>query len=162
MASVCRCTDKHQWQAALSAELGLPISWNHWQTAHGKGEHDGVGALIKRAMRAVAATEMDVTINSADDLYSWCVAFKSAPAAQTSEAHAAQVELATRRFVFVPAAGEGAVQHPTSGQRYTGAQGQRTSRCFFTAAAGQPDTMQMRELSCYCGACRWGSRAGQE
>ncbi|PSC67576.1 hypothetical protein C2E20_8791, partial [Micractinium conductrix] len=123
-------------------------------TAHGKGEHDGVGALIKRAMRAVAATEMDVTINSADDLYSWCVAFKSAPAAQTSEAHAAQVELATRRFVFVPAAGEGAVQHPTSGQRYTGAQGQLTSRCFFTAAAGQPDTMQMRELSCYCGACR--------
>lgn len=148
----CSCTDKQQWQSELSAALGIPIIWNHWQAGHGKGEHDGVGALIKRALRIVAATEGNVVINSAEDLYAWCVAFKSSPEAKTSEAHAAAVELAQRRFLYVPLTGDGAVQHPSGGQRYTGAEGQRNNRCLFTA--GTAGIMQMRELSCYCASCR--------
>jgi hypothetical protein len=136
-------------QSELAAALNIRICWHHWQAGHGKGEHDGVGALIKRAIRLVAATEGGVVINSADDLFDWCVSCKTAPAAKTSEAHAAAVELAERRFVYVPV---DAVEHP-NGQRYTGARGQQRSRCFFTA--GIAGIVEMRELSCFCASCRW-------
>ena len=41
------------WQS----ELGIPCCWHHWQAGHGQGEHDGVGTVVKAAVRQEAAVE---------------------------------------------------------------------------------------------------------
>ena len=44
---------RHMWQL----ELGIPCCWHHWQAGHGKGEHDGVGTVVKAAVWQEAAVE---------------------------------------------------------------------------------------------------------
>ena len=36
-----------RWHRATA----VPILWNFFETGHGKGEHDGAGACVKRALR---------------------------------------------------------------------------------------------------------------
>ena len=39
-----------QWLRILHMRHKLPHIWNYFETEHGKGEHDGVGACIKIAL----------------------------------------------------------------------------------------------------------------
>jgi hypothetical protein len=50
-----------QWLCMLHKKLKVPHIWNYFESKHGKGEHDGAGACIKRALRR---QEMDFTTTS--------------------------------------------------------------------------------------------------
>jgi hypothetical protein len=39
-----------QWLCMLHKILKVPHIWNYFEFGHGKGEHDGVGACIKRVL----------------------------------------------------------------------------------------------------------------
>jgi hypothetical protein len=40
-----------QWSCILHKKLKVPHIWNYFESSHRKGEHDGVGAFIKRVLR---------------------------------------------------------------------------------------------------------------
>ena len=46
--------------------------WNFFESGHGKGEHDGVGACIKRALRKYQMNYQGVRVNDAHDVVEWC------------------------------------------------------------------------------------------
>lgn len=149
-ATPYRCTDKHEWQS----RLGVPCCWNHWQAGHGKGEHDGIGTHIEAAVRREAAWQEGVVIDSPLKFYEFCAMQLRQAAAQTSDAKAAQVQMAGRRIVWVPGPGErGAVQRTEGGQKHTGAQGQMGCHCFYTSGT-EPGVVKMEEVSCMSPACR--------
>ena len=39
------------WLTRLHVSLNVQITWNFFESGHGKGEHDGAGACVKRALR---------------------------------------------------------------------------------------------------------------
>ena len=39
------------WLAMQHARTNVRFLWNFFESGHGKGEHDGAGARIKRALR---------------------------------------------------------------------------------------------------------------
>jgi len=38
------------WLSRIHAEKGIHHIWNLFEVGHGKGEHDGVGECVKRAL----------------------------------------------------------------------------------------------------------------
>jgi hypothetical protein len=39
------------WLAMQHARCNVKFLWNFFESGHGKGEHDGAGACVKRALR---------------------------------------------------------------------------------------------------------------
>jgi hypothetical protein len=62
-----------QWLCMLHKKLKVPHIWNYFESGHGKGEHDGVGACIKRVLHR---KEMKFTttslIRDAKSIVEWC------------------------------------------------------------------------------------------
>ena len=62
----------------LHKTYNVPHIWNYFETRHGKGEHDEVGACIKTALRR---EEMRFTTNphikDAESIVQWCSATMS-------------------------------------------------------------------------------------
>ena len=48
--------------------------WNFFESGHGKCEHDGARACIKRALRKYQMNYQGVRINDAHDVVEWCKA----------------------------------------------------------------------------------------
>ena len=48
--------------------------WNFFETGHGKGEHDDVGACIKRALRRYQMNPSTNRIVGAKEFVQWCIA----------------------------------------------------------------------------------------
>ena len=46
--------------------------WNFFENGHGKGEHDGVGACIKCALRKYQMNYQGVCVNDTHDVVEWC------------------------------------------------------------------------------------------
>ena len=46
--------------------------WNFFESGHGKGEHDGVGACIKCALRKYQMNYQGVCVNDAHHVVEWC------------------------------------------------------------------------------------------
>ena len=38
------------WLCRMHVERGVPHIWNFFESGHGKGEHDGAGACVKRSL----------------------------------------------------------------------------------------------------------------
>ena len=45
-----------QWLCSLHKNYKVPHMWNYFETGHGKGEHDGVGACVKTSLRREEST----------------------------------------------------------------------------------------------------------
>ena len=62
-----------QWLCILHKRHKVPHIWNYFETEHGKGGHDGVGACIKTALHR---KEMKFTtislIQDAKTIITWC------------------------------------------------------------------------------------------
>lgn len=50
----------------------IPHVWSFFQSGHGKGEHDGVGACIKHALRKHQLNYEGDRIKDAHDVVEWC------------------------------------------------------------------------------------------
>ena len=47
--------------------------WNFFETVHGKGEYDGAGACIKRALRRYQMNPSTNQLVSAKEVVQWCI-----------------------------------------------------------------------------------------
>ena len=46
--------------------------WNFFETGHGKGEHDGAGACIKRVLRRYQMNHFARRLANAEEVVQWC------------------------------------------------------------------------------------------
>ena len=57
----------------LHRKIKVPHIWNYFETGHGKGEHDGVGAYIKTTLRRKEMKFTNVSIIwDAKSIVKWC------------------------------------------------------------------------------------------
>ena len=50
----------------------IPHVWSFFESGHGKGEHDGAGACIKRALRKHQMSYPEDHLDNAHDVVEWC------------------------------------------------------------------------------------------
>jgi hypothetical protein len=60
------------WLCRLHKRLNITHCWNFFETGHGKGEHDGAGACIKRALRRYQLNPHAGRFESAIQVVQWC------------------------------------------------------------------------------------------
>ena len=61
-----------KWLCLLHIKYKVPHVWNYFETSHGKGEHDGVGACIKIALRREEMKFTGAHLQDASSLVKWC------------------------------------------------------------------------------------------
>ena len=52
--------------------MNIKHCWNFFETGHGKGEHDGAGACVKRALRRWKMNHSSKRFHSAAEVVQWC------------------------------------------------------------------------------------------
>ena len=135
----------------------MAIIWSHWESGHGKGEHDGVGTHVKAAVRRLQARLSFSPITTTKQFFQFCAARLSEPAPATWRSHQQRRELAAREFVWVEG---GAVQRPEQPAAFSGGEGMQQMRCFLSTGQ-QPGVVHMRLETCYCGPCSRGETVEQ-
>ena len=60
------------WLCRLQRKTNIKHHWNFFETGHGKGEHDGAGACVKRALRRHQMSHSADRFVSADQVVQWC------------------------------------------------------------------------------------------
>ena len=56
----------------MHVERGVPHIWNFFVSIHGKGEHDGVGACVKRALVKEKMKISIAKLLDAHTIVDWC------------------------------------------------------------------------------------------
>ena len=62
------------WLCCLHKETCIKHCWNFFETGHGKGEHDGVGACIKRVLRRYQMNHSAHRLVNGEEVVQWCIA----------------------------------------------------------------------------------------
>ena len=52
--------------------MNIKNHWNLFETGHGKGEHDGAGACVKRALRRWQMKHSSRRFHSVAEVVQWC------------------------------------------------------------------------------------------
>jgi len=60
------------WLSHLHKETGIRHTWIFFETGHGKGEHDGVGACVKRALRRYQMSHSASRLKCSKEVVDWC------------------------------------------------------------------------------------------
>ena len=78
----------------------MEIIWNFFEMGHGKGEHDGAGACIKRALRRHQLNHESERFRDAKDVVEWCKSHMSVDSS-SSETEQSQSRRVRRFFYFL-------------------------------------------------------------
>ena len=65
--------------------MNIKHCWNFFETQHGKGEHDGAGACIKRALRRWQMNRSSIRFHSTAEVFQWCKSHLSHDCSQQSK-----------------------------------------------------------------------------
>ena len=60
------------WLIRLHKETGIRHTWSFFETGHGKGEHDGTGACVKRALRRYQMSHSASRLKCSAEVVDWC------------------------------------------------------------------------------------------
>ena len=60
------------WLCRMHVEREVPHIWNFFKSGHGKGEHDGAGACVKRALVNEQLKISRVELLDARSIVDWC------------------------------------------------------------------------------------------
>ena len=60
------------WLSHIHKEIGVRHTWSFFETGHGKGEHDGAGACVKRALRRYQMSHDATRLKSSKEVVDWC------------------------------------------------------------------------------------------
>ena len=128
---------------------GTEMTWNFFGSGHGKGEHDGAGAVIKRALTHEQLKSDGVVLRQAAD----AVAFLTRTMSNDVCSSYAQPTKAgppiNRKFWLVK---EGDVDRSNLWGCET-VQGSRSLHCISGFSRHDPSQLRTRQLSCFCDAC---------
>ena len=110
--------------------------WNFFGTGHGKGEHDGAGAVIKRALTAEQLDANGAKLQNAHDVVEW-LTWKMADDGRQ------------RLFVEVK------MNDVDRSNAYTcqTVKGTRNTHCVLGFSRKDPTQVLLRSLSCFCSYC---------
>ena len=61
-----------QWLCLLHLKYKVPHICNYFETVHGKGEHDGIGAWIKISLRREEMKFTGALLRDATSIVKWC------------------------------------------------------------------------------------------
>ena len=68
------------WLSRVHKELNVQHIWSFFEAGHGKGEHDGAGACVKRILaREQLKFEDSIKFKNAHEIVDWCNRRLSAP-----------------------------------------------------------------------------------
>ena len=60
------------WLSCLHKETRIRHTWSFFETGHGKGEHDGAGACVKRALRRYQMSHSASRLKCSKEVVDWC------------------------------------------------------------------------------------------
>ena len=60
-----------QWLSLLHIKYNVPHIWSYFETRHGKGENNGVGACIKTALRREQMKFTGTSLQDAESIVKW-------------------------------------------------------------------------------------------
>ena len=60
------------WLCRMHIERGVPHIWIFFESTHGKGEHDRVGACVKRALVKEQLKISEAELLDAHSIIDWC------------------------------------------------------------------------------------------
>ena len=60
------------WLSRMHVERGVPHIWSFFEAGHGKGEHDGAGACVKRALVKEQLKISGEKFSDARSIVDWC------------------------------------------------------------------------------------------
>jgi hypothetical protein len=60
------------WLCRMHVERGVPHIWSFFESGHGKGEHDGAGACVKRALVKEQLRISGAILLDAHSIVDWC------------------------------------------------------------------------------------------
>lgn len=60
------------WLCRMQVERGVPHIWIFFESGHGKGEHDGAGACVKRALVKEQLKVSVAELLNARSIVDWC------------------------------------------------------------------------------------------
>ena len=61
------------WLYKMHVERGVPHIWSFFDSDHGKGEHDGAEAFVKRALVKEQLKILGVELLDARSIVDWCI-----------------------------------------------------------------------------------------
>ena len=88
------------WLYEWHRHTNVEIIWSFFETGHGKGEHDGAGACIKRALRRHQLRHESERFRDAKDVVEWCTSHMSVDSS-SSETEQSQSRRVRRFFSCV-------------------------------------------------------------
>lgn len=84
------------WLYRWHMETGVQCIWSYFETGHGKGEHDGAGACVKRALRRYQLRRDSERFRDARQVVEWCTMHMGV--ATSSSSDVGQSRRTVRRF----------------------------------------------------------------
>ena len=132
---------------------GVYVEHHFFCSGHGKGEHDGAGAIVKNAASIYNNTEegKKQPITTAQQLVTWCSANLSHPKESSYASKHKRTALSRRYFYHIPKPDQpGGVRHNEK-TRATPLPGIRSTHSLIYP--GDPGIVLTRQLSCFCRHC---------
>ena len=128
--------------ARYKQSTSLHMMWSFSASGHGKGEHDGAGAVIKRTLTHEELKPNGAPLKCAADV----VNFLNATFGDKGQSHRCK----TQRFFWLVSQDE--VQRDVQWECRP-IKGSRTIHCVDGYATNDPCALRLRTLSCFCDPC---------
>lgn len=127
---------------------GCLMRWNFFESAHGKGEWDGAGAVVKRALRAEQIQNPSRPLQNADQVVEFLKENYSTRVA--SSYNQCRSNFISRVFWNI---GEFEVDHRDSNIKCRTLPGSKSLYSIMGFSMTDPTLIRTRELSCFCVPC---------
>lgn len=60
------------WLSPIHKETRVRHTWSYFEIGHGKGEHDGIGACVKRVLRRYQMNHGATRLKYSAEVVEWC------------------------------------------------------------------------------------------
>lgn len=133
------------WFYTWHCRTGVQVLWSFFETGHGKGEHDGAGACIKRALRRHQLRHDSERFRDARQVVDWCTDHMSTSAISSFPTRDARD---VRRFFWCIEAGD----IDTTGLDCATVDGTLKLHSIRSSSYCDP-TIFTRKYACFCERC---------
>ena len=128
-----------QWLYLLHIKYNVPHLWSYFESGHGRGEHDGAGACIKKtALRREQMKFIGTSLQDAESIVRWCTTMTGDQSTRKSH-----VQRVFWEFTNVDCS------HTYRVNTVQGTRGFHSIRSSYNSAL----EIWTRKMSCFCGSC---------
>ena len=126
------------WLSRMHVERGVPHIWSFFEAGHGKGEHNGVGACVKRALVKEQLKISREKFSDARSIVDWC---------SSALSQGGTLDSTVRRFFWL-------VEEGIVGGRLDCHTIKDSSKMHsFRSSDASTWTIWTRDLACFCQSC---------